>query len=764
MVGMYNDDIAIYPDDENCNLFYCIRTKPKLRLEKGVPVFSAMFWSPLGEEDAKKAVRLAGGEVTFDAHLGITDQEREDIIAYIERSKYQDLVIKRMKEEEEAKTKSRETIMQYTGVEVGTTGLRRIKEKAPVTLGSIEFQEGQVNILEEVGGALVTYTSAGSKPSMFGDNNSANKISLTPTGAEVWYRALDNDNKPISIVFDMKAKVRLPALEVHAYAGSYQKDNTDGVLQEVTNKVNGKCSSTKRTHLELAEIVRDVVDSGLIVVEIRPSSSSVSNECIDQVRDSVMNLLSKKIESIIQAHFEGMSEEERKESLLTKLHQELKAFTEIRFTQEDVLLIPLAPQCSLMHFLEDLTPDQRKKALAVYDLRDPLFRPHRVINLAANAPWDYISDVEILVESGKEAETFIFNENTTSAKWELRVADDVLNPVDYTPSVHFKGGGKKYTFPKKTSTGDIFFDAGKVGLIDILFKPHPGLVNLTGKNKVTMAKVLIKYEGVDGKMEEYSLPLPVEEKEGAPFVRRIGKPVEKPVTYQVKYDFKTRDSIVTPEKSFFITDDQTTIYTPYPFEDSLDIVVSAPPFASDSLVEKVTVELKYYDQKNDFTSFDSVLLNKEQGWDNLMAHLPIMDRSVDNFQYKFTVKSENTIVQSAWMDFRGESETLILPIQRYVIMCNLLKLSEEYTIGELRIASKDGMIKQSFFLDDKVAEKKKIEFYDLGTKDLVREFNYEMTLYSITGQPVNMSGSWTGNAFMLPAPPVQQNPQQPAQD
>ena len=774
MVGMYNDDIAIYPDDENCNLFYCLRTKPKIRMENGLPVFSAMFWTNDKAETADKAVRLAGGEVTFDAHLGITTDERQGVIDYIKKSKYQDLVIKRMLEEEEMKNNARDTIMQYTGANISTTGFRRIKEKGEITLGSIEFREGSVNILEEVGGALVSYSSAGTKPSMFGDNNSANKISLTPTGAEVWYRALDNDNKPISIIFDMKAQVRLPALEVHAYAGSYQKDNTHGVLQEVTERVDKTCSSTKTTHMELSEITREIVDSGLIVVEIRPSSASVTNECIDQVRDSVMNTLTKKIESIIQAHFEGMTAEERKESLLTKLDQELRAFTEIRYTQEDVLMLSLAPQCSLNHFLEDLTEEQRKSALAVYDLRDPIFRPRRVIDIAANAPWDYISELEVKVESGKEVETFIFDKDKTSDKWELKVDDDVINPVYYTTTVHFQGGGKAYSFSRKMSNGDIFVEAGKVGLIDILFKPHPNLVNLSGKNKVTIAKVEIEYEGTDGKLEQYSFPLSPDNKDGERFLRHIGKVVEKPINYQVKYDFKTRDSIVTPKKSFFLTsDDQLTVYTPYPFEDSLDITVSAPPFAPDSKVEKVTVELKYYDAMNDFTSFDSVILSSEAGWDNVMTHLPVMDRSVDNFQYRFTIKSDR-LVKSDWLDARGEGETLILPIQQYIIMCNLLGLGEEYTIGELRITSTDGQINQSFFLDDTVAAKKKIEFFDIGSSGATREFKYEMTLYSVTGQPVTTSGSWTGNVFMLPKPPQQtqpqqqtqepQQPQQPAQD
>ena len=765
MLAMYQEDIAIYPDDENCNKFYCIRTKPKLRTENGVPVFSAIFWAGMDASTAAKEARFDGGEVTFDACLGITEEEKSKIVEFISKSGYQDEVIQRMEEELAEKKRARESLMEYSGVYLGVSGLRRVMEKGEIKIAAPQFSTGTVNLMEHVGGAMVTYSSGGSKPSLFGDNNAASRISLSPTGAEVWYRALEKDSKPLVIQFDLKAQVRLPSLEVHAYAGSYQKDDTHKRLKEVWEKVDKCTKSVDTMHLDIEAITREVVDNGIIVVDIRPSTASISSECIEQVRNGVMSILVKKIEAIMQTRFEGMTKEERESKIIEAMENEMRAFTEVRYTQEDVIEIPLAPQCSLMHFLEDLTDEQRSKALLPLDLRDSLFLPKREIDIHVNAPWDYFDYVIVKTECGEEEESFSFKKESTSETWKLKDTIDVKNTVYYTVTVGFLDGTPPYDFPKATSMGDITINLSRIGLIDVTFKPHPNLGTLSGKNKITKVNVEVQYENRNGGLDDFSFPLDFakEGDNGTKFTRHIGKAVEKPLNYRVRYEFLQRDPITIPWKSFYLSGaDDLVIYTPYPFEDSLDFTVVAPAFSKDSGVKSLEVDIDYQDEKNGFSSYATVDLTEANTWKE-KVHLPIMDGTVDTYKYRFTTYG-SMIIQSDWIDGKGEGGTVVLPIHRFIVMCNMLGLGTQYFAGQIVIESKDGLFKQLFFLDDAVAQKKQFEFYIQGTEDMNREFSYVMTLFENNStEPVVKEGTWKGSMCMLPnpKPPQQQASQQP---
>ena len=139
-----------------------------------------------------------------------------------------------------------------------------------------------------------------------------------------------------------------------------------------------------------------------------------------------------------------------------------------------------------------------------------------------------------------------------------------------------------------------------------------------------------------------------------------------------------------------------------------------------------------------------------------------MDKSVDTFKYRFTTYG-TMIMESGWIDGKGEGGTLILPVQRVVVMCSMLGLGTQYSAGQIVIESKDGLFKQLFFLDDPVVQKKQFEFYAQGTEDLNREFSYTLTLFEFTSpEPVVKEGSWKGSMCMLPNPKPQQ-PQQPQQ-
>lgn len=758
-VAMYNDDIAIYPDDQDCNLFYCIRTKPKIRFENGAPVFNGLFFTNVGTSgDADKDARLAGGIVSFDVHLGISDEEKKDITAYIRKCGFQQQVARRMEEEEKEKEDAKRAFIKETDMNFHTAGLNRNKTIGEVRIGAVNYTSGSVSILEQAGGDLVNWTSAGS-PSLFGDNNCACHLTLSALGAELWYRALQGDSKPIAVQFNLKVPVRTPSLEVHAYVASFQRSETDRIVERTKESIDKGCSDVDVEHVDVKSITETFVENGLVVIDIRPSSASITSDCISQVRDAVMNILTKKIESIIATRFQGMTPKEREESMLEKLTQELRAFTEVRYTQEDVLEIPLNPNCNMVDFLSGLPDDVRGRCLKLIDMRDPLLRPKRVIHLIADAPWDFVRKVRVEAKCGDEIHDFLFNQESSKQDWQLGDTVDVLNPVRYTASVHF-GNGKGYVLPEATANGDIYLNFGKIGLIDVTFKPHPNLMNLSGRNKVTSINVDLEYEDEDGNYVPYRFPLKLDdESAGEHFLRRIGKKIEKPLRYTVTYGFKSRESITTEPLYYYIqTEDNQVVYTPYPFKDSLNFSIDAPSIEDDTTIRKVTVELEYEDQKNDFSSSDYIMLTKEDKFETQSARLPVMDRSITDFKYRFIIEGGSSF-QSRWIEGSADSgtTTIILPIQRYRIMCNLLKLGEDFSVGELIVTSTDGSIKKSFMLDERVAEKKMVEFFAQSAENLAMDFTYKLKLYDMTGMPVDSEGSWQGSVFMLPKPKIEES-------
>ena len=77
-VLMYKD-IAVYPDDKDCNLFYCIRTTPRIRMENDKPVFSGLFYTDKADGKLESTMGLAGAFINFDANLSVDQADYDEI-------------------------------------------------------------------------------------------------------------------------------------------------------------------------------------------------------------------------------------------------------------------------------------------------------------------------------------------------------------------------------------------------------------------------------------------------------------------------------------------------------------------------------------------------------------------------------------------------------------------------------------------------------------------------------------------------------------
>jgi hypothetical protein len=95
-------NVAVYPDDEDCNLFYAIKTSPEIRMQADQPVFSGLFWTDKADGATDSVAGLAGGWINFDAHLGVSEEVLTEISAKLKSLEVQKerrkILIKKEKE------------------------------------------------------------------------------------------------------------------------------------------------------------------------------------------------------------------------------------------------------------------------------------------------------------------------------------------------------------------------------------------------------------------------------------------------------------------------------------------------------------------------------------------------------------------------------------------------------------------------------------------------------------------------------------------
>ena len=250
-------DIEVFPDHEDCNKYYCIRSVPHVGIshQTNLPIFHAEFWSAAKASDETAVSGFTGGSVNFDVNLHVTDEEKEEIkeriaSSGIQNSRY-NAIIARIKRKHRAMemanhSSSTDVFKSYLDSEINSV-IEPNKDK--LYFGSIMYTSGCVEVLEPKQGSLIEWHSGGGKPAMFGDNNSATAIRLTPMGAAVFNNGIMNRNKDIAIRFDMKLKMRMPAMDIRIYAGSVQKS----VIDSFVDKVDKKCKGDKIVYKELTE-------------------------------------------------------------------------------------------------------------------------------------------------------------------------------------------------------------------------------------------------------------------------------------------------------------------------------------------------------------------------------------------------------------------------------------------------------------------------------------------------------------------------------
>lgn len=787
-------DIVVYPDDKDCNLFYCIRTTPRIRTENGAPVFSGLFYSDDLSGTMKTTAGIAGAFINFDVNLAISREEYDNIREQIKSHGIQETRVNAIKKKDEERyyylnrnKDSNASSSNPTGYDIPTIG--------EIRFGSINFKNGTVELLEEKAGgegALVAWSSSdtGNKCSMFGDNNAAFALRLTHLGGAVWYKALKQRSKAFSVRYNLSFEVRVPCLEIHIYASSLQGFDLTRKVERIWKNVDKGCTHADVERIDCSAITQMLKDESLIHIDIVQGSSNIPMEDVQSIQQSMLSIVQSKVEEIIKSKIQGMTPEERKESMIEKITEEINSFAELRFTQESVMEWSIAPQCTIMNFLEGVPEKELGRILTLIDLSVPELE-YANIDVNVSAPWmdDIITHVDVhlkYVATGEEKTLYFDNSKQDTQHWKFRPNKDKMivkkdeGKVRFTAEVWTRwtktkaeGGTGPYVIPERETSGNVFVNVGKIGVADVKFVADPLLSTLKDDNEVKSIVVKTRYRtreerladekdmksgivpeikrGVSG---DYPINLQTWEYD---YHANFGQPINEPLLYQVAYSFKNRAPITLPEQQYYFSEGvESQCLLAKPFVDSLDIDVDVSgSIRNNQNIVSADAYFKYVDEKEGFESTGKAVLKKEDNWESSQAKLLICNAENKKFQYRYVLHMTDDDYHSDWMNGEGEGETVILTAPKaFVVDTGLLGIAgTDYYRAELNVVFKGEGIESLHFSFDK-NESSEIRYWYIPQKlsEIELSYNYVFKYYDKRGQEHEISGENTGYLLMIVKP------------
>ncbi len=672
-------DTVVFPDDEDPNLFYALPSVPRLRMEQGKPVFRGLFWTDAADGAAGSVAGVRGAQLNFDVNMALTEPEEKDLLNKIRDSGVQ----QQRADAIAAAEKERLTrLARVRGQDPNSVTVRTPEIRAP-RLGSIQYLGGNVVLLERATGGFVEWSSAGGPPSLIGSNNAAFSLRLNAEGAAVWFRALEQDATAISVRYELKFQARLPSLQIHVWAGSHQKlDLTRKVTRTVENRDQG-CSDADVENIDVGEISEKLTEEGLINIDIIKGSAKISDEHVAQLRNAALNLISDRIKQVITSRIRGLTEEERKRSLITKVEEEVTSFAELRMTQRDVIEWGANPQATITSFLGGLDSSKRKQLITLVDLSDPIVATLSV-PVSVDAPWTgdpKITKVRVFVGypgGGDNARTEILFDSTKSSetvRWRRPPRDRGL--VHYRAEAFIEGVAKPVEVAKGESNGAVHIQVPQLGKFAFKARAHPDTFAGTGSAAISGIQFDYSYKAPGAKDHTAgSVVVRKEDLTGVIVAHKTGLPVDAPVILRPTYLRSNAAALAGPERTVWVRPgEETLVELPSPWPDALRI--SARCAANLPGLTKAVVQIQHKDPASGFESDAEISLDKEGEWEG-KTNVVQANRANQKFRYRYQLHTADQIAVCPWTAAEGDQE-IILPVLAVTLRTDRLKLGQQFS-------------------------------------------------------------------------------------
>ncbi|HLJ85262.1 MAG TPA: hypothetical protein VKZ53_00475 [Candidatus Angelobacter sp.] len=622
------DGVTAYRDSDSVSVFYLIASAPTFRIgPDGSPVFQFLkYREPVDRPNGKKG----GGFLICDVVVTIPAATVTQC-----KAKLQELV---------------------------NSENPRLNPKPVVEIHEITYTKGSASVqLFDGGGAnsaMVEHIYNPAGPSLYGDLILPITVEFTPEGATLAEQALQGKGPTLQVSYNLIAPVKMPNMKVHVWfhaekfmSFSQKVDINDGWYSDHSYK----------------ETVRQqFISSECGNVDIDPGATS-DPKVIGQITDWGFQTMEDSVKRAVVGDIPDVSSDARKvpdgvKHLDRNLSVDKIANIDRWLTEGVVIEVDLGPKGSLPG-INTLTGKDGKALnwsdfAKDVDLNDPFFKQINV-NVRANADFTNLPIFSIDGRISYDGDTI-----HESLPFSLSSPNDLVKFASY-----YENDKKSYTFNYKvnyraqsqtfdsgvlTSKGDepLTIDVGDTGVL--LANVLAADINF---DEVTQALVTVHYEDSSNNVDPIEWEVTLDKDHKAVALQKvIFAPRKASFKFKTKYDMKNGQTYLVDWKTN--PADQINVGSPFGGRKTLSFRAFGD-LQSD--ISNIFIDVKYVDDKNNYTQTNSLALNKAQPFVDWA--FSVVDSNAGKVTYSATIQFQDGQMQSI-AETEATKNTILVGRQR----------------------------------------------------------------------------------------------------
>lgn len=600
------EGITVYGDDRSISTFYVFPNTPRYRIdEQGNPVAKfLMYRNPIDRPGGKKG----GGFFIFDVEFVVPDDVLEKVTG-------------KLQEQLDAR-------------------FRDVNPKPQVQIGQLSYTKGQAQLqMLDSGGAMVEKIQNPGAPSLYGRMITPFTVELSPEGATLAEKALQDKGGIVQVIYDLFTPVKLPPLTVNVW---FRAEKFMQFQQQVD--IDWSFWGDDSYRETIRQQWRSSESGG---VDIDPGTVT-DQKVISAVRDWGFQSLDDAVKRMVLADIPDVSADDRKvpdgiehvwrDQSVSKVASFNRTLKEGQVMEWDPAPRGTLPNITSMTG-KDGKPLKWSDFARTVDLDDPFFKQLNV-NIMANADFKNIPihsiDVHLDYHQGntQKVDDFHLSSESDVGKFATYIENNQWK-YKYRYQVNYKGFDRVFKSPDiETDSKSLTINVGDSGYLAI--DVQPGDLNF---DQVEGAQVTLQYEDSSNNVPviEESFTLDKDHREHK-FAHLIFVPAKNPYRYRVKY-------FMTDGKEFSVDWQQgraSQLYINDPFSATKTIGVRAiGDLQSD--IGTIFVDLKYVDATNNYTQTKSVALSKANPFFDWS--FPVIDENTGKVSYSGSIQFQDGKLQ-----------------------------------------------------------------------------------------------------------------------
>ncbi|MGE4056734.1 MAG: hypothetical protein AB7F99_18235, partial [Vicinamibacterales bacterium] len=551
-------------------------------------------------------------------------------------------------------------------------------------------------------------------------------------------------------------------LQIPVWARTHHKLEVERTARHVVANMEQGSEDPDVARVEVSEISEKLTEEGLINIEIIKGSAKISDEHVSQLRNTAIDLISDRVKEVLKNRIRGMTEEERRSSVVQKITEEVTSFAELRLTQRDVIEWKANPQATITDFLGGMTGQERKGLITLVDLSNPVVSTLEV-DISVTADWDAdpnVSQVTVKVEypaareDPRGIQEFSFTKADAAPKvFRCRRVKRDLGGVTYSAKAFILGAAKPIDLPGGSTNGQVHVQVPALGAFNVAARPHPGMFALTGAGKIAAVEVKYDYKqpGMPDHVSGSRMVRPTDLEQGVTINHVTFKEIDAPIRYRAVYLRDGHPSIEGAEQQVWVQAGRTGIVElPLPFTDFLQIGARVPPGIAG--LKRVRVDLKHGDG-TDFQSDGVIHIEEDNGEWSGKTTVVQMNKANQKFQYRYSVEGADQLAVGPWVEAEGDQQ-IVLPLLGVTLRTERLKLGTDFSEAVVRLSYEDAAhrykTQHEFFL---TAEEQQATWLVPRVDPNNDHYTWSIELHPPSGPPVTINDQQgRGTNLILRAP------------